>query len=405
LPLLLTVMELDRVATLELFKRMPVTQLLEVARVSKRWRDLARSNQVWEPRYNALVREEDFLLLRLVARSPRGMMERDTWDKWYEVRMYPMRDVLKQPYFFYGCFLRIWTVLPHVWLGDGTVRVGWWTVPPGGAFTNGFEQENHAWIVMTPFGPSFRRTTTAKHFVLRFGPLRLFSGTGRPVTAADDVSVAATVTFEDPEYSKLDSILAAALFLGGHVPFSGWIVQHFDAIQAFVRHYTRGALADTLYRIGVPETLSVKSMLVALAEYNAVFAPVLAGPVAIGALAFALQRYLQFLRSRELRADDNNLAGIVLSVMGDPMPRFYEEGTQVFPSCWVHKSGDDLLGAELCHACAEPLVGDAAVMECGHGCGAGVYCGQECADAHWTEHAEECDFLISGAPRPWPRAS
>lgn len=43
--------------------------------------------------------------------------------------------------------------------------------------------------------------------------------------------------------------------------------------------------------------------------------------------------------------------------------------------------------AEFC--CAHCLSRD-AVVECGHGCGAALYCGQECADNHYDTHKLIC---------------
>jgi len=48
--------------------------------------------------------------------------------------------------------------------------------------------------------------------------------------------------------------------------------------------------------------------------------------------------------------------------------------------------------------CANCLQVDASV-ECGNGCGAAFYCGQECANAHYDFHEMECVGRAAGRPR------
>lgn len=52
------------------------------------------------------------------------------------------------------------------------------------------------------------------------------------------------------------------------------------------------------------------------------------------------------------------------------------------------------------YCCANCLQRDATV-QCGHGCGAALYCGQECANEHYDIHESLCiDARARGGRRP-----
>lgn len=52
--------------------------------------------------------------------------------------------------------------------------------------------------------------------------------------------------------------------------------------------------------------------------------------------------------------------------------------------------------SEFC--CAQCLSKD-AVVQCGHGCGAALYCGQDCANAHYEIHQVQCIEARTGGSR------
>lgn len=334
----LTWATLPEPALIRIFANLPVTSILRHAyRINQAWNSVMTSNEVWRQRYHQLRQEESLNSIiqnndQITAFVRNGFFVNPNAPPsmiWPKQRRFP-------PNFFFIEFLRIWTLVPHVWFNSdrGLSSYAYYAMQRRNS-ENQFWQgisENARALYLWPF-ESYSEWTN--YWSFDANKLTLITVIGD----APSVSILRYI----PTFGLALQIRNQPIAVGATRPAG----TDFEITQGFRDNHLEWEVNPSNN---------------ANANDNRVEVPHL--------VLFLLQFTDGFMEFWSMYAD----------------PTKPERWIKT-PLVWIHQaalSPNDLMASEISCGNCKAL---SPAVRCGGNCGSILYCNQDCANAHWETHA------------------